>query len=69
MSTSISTALKESKPVYISVSCNLLTTHPTFSREPFPFLLLPSNFSSLWVSEIGHVFVGMSKTDGATASD
>ncbi|OAY74814.1 Pyruvate decarboxylase 2 [Ananas comosus] len=33
--TAISTALKESKPVYISISCNLPgIPHPTFSREP-----------------------------------
>ncbi|XP_010922580.1 pyruvate decarboxylase 2 [Elaeis guineensis] len=40
--TAISTALKESKPVYISVSCNLpAIPHPTFSREPVPFFLSP----------------------------
>ncbi|KAI9077751.1 hypothetical protein K1719_040237 [Acacia pycnantha] len=40
--TAISTALKESKPVYISVSCNLPgIPHPTFSREPVPFSLSP----------------------------
>ncbi|TQD79486.1 hypothetical protein C1H46_034950 [Malus baccata] len=33
--TAISTALKESKPVYISISCNLAgIPHPTFSRDP-----------------------------------
>ncbi|KAL2234079.1 pyruvate decarboxylase 1-like [Sesamum indicum] len=38
----ISTALKESKPVYISISCNLpAIPHPTFSREPVPFSLSP----------------------------
>ncbi|KAL3518042.1 hypothetical protein ACH5RR_020631 [Cinchona calisaya] len=38
----ISTALKESKPVYISVSCNLPgIPHPTFSRDPIPFALSP----------------------------
>ncbi|KAJ4978856.1 hypothetical protein NE237_009636 [Protea cynaroides] len=38
--TAISTALKESKPVYISISCNLSAIpHPTFSREPVPFSL------------------------------
>ncbi|KAL6987856.1 Pyruvate decarboxylase 3 [Sarracenia purpurea var. burkii] len=36
--TAISTALKESKPVYISVSCNLpAIPHSTFSRDPVPF--------------------------------
>lgn len=40
--TAISTALKESKPAYISVSCNLAgLPHPTFSREPVPFSLNP----------------------------
>ncbi|KAI8557048.1 hypothetical protein RHMOL_Rhmol05G0303900 [Rhododendron molle] len=40
--TAISTALKESKPVYISISCNLpAIPHPTFSREPVPFSISP----------------------------
>ncbi|KAK1265645.1 Pyruvate decarboxylase 4 [Acorus gramineus] len=40
--TAISTSLKESKPVYISISCNLSgVPHPTFSREPVPFFLSP----------------------------
>ncbi|CAI8601020.1 unnamed protein product [Vicia faba] len=40
--TAISTALKESKPVYISISCNLAgIPHPSFSREPVPFSLSP----------------------------
>ncbi|XP_010553236.1 PREDICTED: pyruvate decarboxylase 2-like [Tarenaya hassleriana] len=40
--TAISTALKESKPVYLSVSCNLpAIPHPTFSRHPVPFSLTP----------------------------
>ncbi|TQD94259.1 hypothetical protein C1H46_020073 [Malus baccata] len=40
--TAISTALKESKPVYISISCNLAgIPHPTFSRDPVPFSLSP----------------------------
>jgi pyruvate decarboxylase len=38
----ISTALKESKPVYISISCNLPgVSHPTFSRDPVPYFLSP----------------------------
>ncbi|KAG9151198.1 hypothetical protein Leryth_002753 [Lithospermum erythrorhizon] len=38
----ISTALKESKPVYISISCNLpAIPHPTFTREPIPFSITP----------------------------
>ncbi|KAJ6810773.1 putative pyruvate decarboxylase 2 [Iris pallida] len=48
--TAISTALKESKPVYISIACNLpAIPHPTFSREPVPFFLSPrvSNQMSL----------------------
>ncbi|XP_044493251.1 pyruvate decarboxylase 2-like [Mangifera indica] len=40
--TAISTALKESKPVYISISCNLAgLSHPTFRREQVPFALSP----------------------------
>ncbi|KAK9223910.1 hypothetical protein WN944_012359 [Citrus x changshan-huyou] len=40
--TAISTALKESKPVYISISCNLPgIPHPTFARDPVPFFLAP----------------------------
>ncbi|XP_039158933.1 pyruvate decarboxylase 1 [Eucalyptus grandis] len=40
--TAISTALKESKPVYISISCNLpAIPHPTFSQGPVPFALSP----------------------------
>ncbi|CAJ2655926.1 unnamed protein product [Trifolium pratense] len=47
--TAISTALKESKPVYISISCNLAgVPHPTFSREPVPFSLTPK-----WSNQIG----------------
>ncbi|RZC84511.1 hypothetical protein C5167_047298 [Papaver somniferum] len=46
--TAISTALKESKPVYVSVSCNLSAIpHPTFSREPVPFCLAPKLSNSL----------------------
>ncbi|KAK9715319.1 hypothetical protein RND81_06G156700 [Saponaria officinalis] len=46
--TAISTALKESKPVYISVSCNLpAIPHPTFSREPVPFSLSPKTSNNL----------------------
>ncbi|KMZ75486.1 Pyruvate decarboxylase [Zostera marina] len=40
--TAIATAIKESKPVYISIACNLpAIPHPTFSREPVPFFLAP----------------------------
>uniref|UniRef100_A0A0D9X389 pyruvate decarboxylase n=1 Tax=Leersia perrieri TaxID=77586 RepID=A0A0D9X389_9ORYZ len=46
----VSTAIRESKPVYISVSCNLPgVPHPTFSRDPVPYFLSPklSNQASL----------------------
>ncbi|KAE9591975.1 putative pyruvate decarboxylase [Lupinus albus] len=40
--TAISTALKESKPVYISIGCNLPgIPYPTFNHEPVPFALNP----------------------------
>ncbi|KAF5747635.1 Pyruvate decarboxylase isozyme 2 [Tripterygium wilfordii] len=40
--TAVSTALKESKPVYISISCNLpAIPHPTFIRDPVPYSLTP----------------------------
>uniref|UniRef100_A0A0E0HFV2 pyruvate decarboxylase n=1 Tax=Oryza nivara TaxID=4536 RepID=A0A0E0HFV2_ORYNI len=40
--TAIATALRESKPVYISVGCNLAgLSHPTFSREPVPLFISP----------------------------
>ncbi|XP_050381844.1 pyruvate decarboxylase 2 [Argentina anserina] len=46
--TAISTALKESKPVYISIGCNLAAVpHPTFSRDPVPFSLSP-RLSNKW---------------------
>ncbi|CAN6715537.1 unnamed protein product [Malus baccata var. baccata] len=46
--TAISTALKESKPVYISISCNLAgIPHPTFSRDPVPFSLSPKLSNNL----------------------
>ncbi|CAK9321088.1 unnamed protein product [Citrullus colocynthis] len=48
MDTAISTALKESKPVYISISCNLPgISHPTFARDPVPFFLAPK-ISNQW---------------------
>jgi pyruvate decarboxylase len=48
--TAISTALKESKPVYISVSCNLSgIPHSTFAKEPVPFSLAPKYGFSLAV--------------------
>ncbi|KAL2931674.1 Pyruvate decarboxylase 1 [Bienertia sinuspersici] len=46
--TAISTALKESKPVYISISCNLPgIPHPTFAREPVPYFLAPLTSNQL----------------------
>uniref|UniRef100_A0A1S3Y5S6 pyruvate decarboxylase n=1 Tax=Nicotiana tabacum TaxID=4097 RepID=A0A1S3Y5S6_TOBAC len=46
--TAISTALKESKPAYISISCNLPgLPHPTFAREPVPFFLSPKASNQL----------------------
>jgi pyruvate decarboxylase len=40
--TAISTALKESKPVYISIGCNLSAIpHPSFSVDPVPYFLAP----------------------------
>lgn len=40
--TAIYTAVKESKPVYINISCNLpAIPHPTFSRQPIPFFFSP----------------------------
>ncbi|KAI4968239.1 hypothetical protein ZWY2020_005351 [Hordeum vulgare] len=38
----IATALRESKPVYISIACNLPgVSHPTFFRDPVPYCLDP----------------------------
>ncbi|MQM22715.1 hypothetical protein Taro_055771, partial [Colocasia esculenta] len=52
--TAISTALKESKPVYISISCNLVAIpHPTFSREPVPFSLSPRYEFQMQYGSIG----------------
>ncbi|XP_024988906.1 pyruvate decarboxylase 1 [Cynara cardunculus var. scolymus] len=46
--TAISTALKESKPVYISIGCNLpAIPHPTFAREPVPFFIPPISSNPL----------------------
>ena len=53
--TAISTALKESKPVYINISCNLPgVPHPTFTADPVPFFLAPKydNFSSIIVPSL-----------------
>ncbi|KAG0469072.1 hypothetical protein HPP92_018400 [Vanilla planifolia] len=44
----ISTALKESKPVYISISCNLPgISHSIFGRESVPLLLSPKMSNTL----------------------
>ncbi|XP_021749331.1 pyruvate decarboxylase 1 [Chenopodium quinoa] len=46
--TAISTALKESKPVYISIGCNLPgIPHPTFARDPVPYFLAPHKSNQL----------------------
>jgi pyruvate decarboxylase len=45
--TAIATALRESKPVYISISCNLPgLLHPTFSPDPVPLFLAPKYYFS-----------------------
>lgn len=58
--TAISTALKESKPVYISIGCNLpAIPHPTFSRDPVPFSLSPkyaTSFSFHLLSNCLYIF-------------
>ena len=47
----ISTALRESKPVYLSVSCNLPgLPHPTFTRDPVPYFLAPR--FNLWLIDL-----------------
>lgn len=52
----ISTALKESKPVYISVSCNLASmTHPTFSKDPVPFSLSPKYYVFFFFPNPNHI--------------
>jgi pyruvate decarboxylase len=46
----ISAAIRNSKPVYISVACNLASLpHPTFSKAPVPYALTPklSNEASM----------------------
>jgi len=54
--TAIATALRESKPVYLSISCNLPgLPHPTFSRDPVPFFLSPRYCLSLILRFIGYV--------------
>lgn len=36
----IAEALRQSKPVYINIACNIAgLSHPTFEREPIPFVL------------------------------
>ncbi|KAF8719507.1 hypothetical protein HU200_024232 [Digitaria exilis] len=52
--TAIATALRESKPVYISVSCNLAgLSHPTFSREPVPLFISPRYEFQMQYGSIG----------------
>lgn len=67
----ISTALNKSKPVYVSVSCNLPSLpHPSFKISPIPYSItqgtevtsryvlnfVPMNFLSKTVSILAHVF-------------
>ncbi|KAK4414601.1 Pyruvate decarboxylase 1 [Sesamum alatum] len=79
----ISTALKESKPVYISISCNLpAIPHRLFSCEPVPFSLSPrlsnqmgledrsrSQQSSFLNKAVKPVMVGGPKLRAARACD
>ncbi|KAJ7946754.1 Pyruvate decarboxylase [Quillaja saponaria] len=78
----ISTCLIESKPVYISISCNLPgIPHPSFINEPVPFYLTPksSNQMSLEIAAeataeflnkaVKSVMVGGPKLRVAKASD
>ena len=38
----IATALRERKPVYINIACNLAgEAHPTFTEDPVPFAIYP----------------------------
>ncbi|XBJ05900.1 hypothetical protein VPH35_024594 [Triticum aestivum] len=44
----IATALRESKPVYISVACNLPgVSHPTFFGNPIPYCIVPRQSSQM----------------------
>ncbi|CAI9090987.1 OLC1v1025896C1 [Oldenlandia corymbosa var. corymbosa] len=48
--TAISTSLKESLPVYVSISCNLAgSSHPTFSLKPIPLSISPRLSNKLGV--------------------
>ncbi|KAK9267433.1 hypothetical protein L1049_009859 [Liquidambar formosana] len=50
--TAISTALKESKPAYISICCNLPgIPHPTFATDPVPFCLESNRCALLCILE------------------
>lgn len=41
--TAIATALRERKPVYISIACNLFgIPHPSFIEQHVPFYLTPT---------------------------
>lgn len=67
--TAISTALKESKPVYISVSCNLPgIPHPTFARDPVPFFLAPkyvsASFTLCFYDYVNEIFAFFICLDG-----
>lgn len=61
--TAISTALKESKPVYISIGCNLPgIPHPTFARDPVPFYLAPKYVFCFVIQIFNHIFVRVNYT-------
>ncbi|KAJ7961206.1 Pyruvate decarboxylase [Quillaja saponaria] len=63
--TAISTSLKESKPVYISISCNLpAIPHPTFSREPVPFSLSPKLSNQMGVAKASDAFAELADACG-----
>ena len=51
----IATALRERKPVYINIACNLAgETHPTFTEDPIPFAIYPKVASVVqtWKTEL-----------------
>ena len=49
----IATALRERRPVYLNIACNLAgEMHPTFTEEPIPFAIYPKVGSTtlLWLA-------------------
>jgi hypothetical protein len=66
--TAVATALRESKPVYLSISCNLPgIPHPTFTRDPVPFFLAPryQSFSVLLLRPPSRVLLLFSFRDSS----